>query len=198
MLLPPLATVGSLLALTWAAFAAPTTIQQIDVRELLARSEFVFEGVVTAKESVGVGGLIVTRVTFDVVDVLKGDSTTREISLEFAGGESRGHVLVIGGIRTPFNMERGVYFVESLSRRQVHPLYGWDQGRFLVLAGNVYTATGLPVFGVEPGEAEPGIAVDADEGVAVGIRTSARSDGNESRLPLSVAAFKNELLAIGW
>ena len=30
--------------------------------------------------------------------------------------------------------ERGIYFVESLQRRQVHPLYGWSQGHFLVMA----------------------------------------------------------------
>ncbi|MDZ7664865.1 MAG: hypothetical protein U5K27_05970 [Desulfotignum sp.] len=35
-------------------------------------------------------------------------------------------------LKFPQPGERGIYFVESLERMQVHPLYGWSQGHFLV------------------------------------------------------------------
>jgi hypothetical protein len=42
-------------------------------------------------------------------------------------------------MQLPQEGEHGIYFVESLERLQVHPLYGWSQGHFIV----EHDATGI-------------------------------------------------------
>ena len=59
----------------------------------------------------------------------------------------------ISDMKVPQVGERGIYFVESLERSQVHPLYGWSQGHFIVEmddtgADRVMTTRKQPVTGL--------------------------------------------------
>ena len=126
-----------------------STVMQVSFQEMVATSEFIFEGTVIGQEAIRPDGSsnIFTRVTFAVSDVLKGDYDASTVSLHFMGGTIGSLTLSISDMQIPKNGERGIYFVESIAKRQVHPLYGWDQGRFLVLNdrdGNprVHTAKG--------------------------------------------------------
>ena len=116
---------------------------------MVATSEFIFEGTVIGQEAIRPDGSnnIFTKVTFAVADVLKGDYSASTVSLYFMGGTIGSLTLSISDMEIPKNGERGIYFVESIAKRQVHPLYGWNQGRFLILndrEGNprVHTAQG--------------------------------------------------------
>jgi hypothetical protein len=68
--------------------------------------------------------------------------------------------------------EQGIYFVESLARDQVHPLYGWTQGHLRLSrskggALNVLTAQGVPVIGID--HTQKGRSGEISRGVAVGL-----------------------------
>ena len=60
----------------------------------------------------------------------------------------------ISDMLLPERGEHGIYFIESLEKMQVHPLYGWSQGHFIVgydAAGSeiVMTNKRLPVKGLK-------------------------------------------------
>ena len=69
-----------------------------------------------------------TYVTFRVVDVIKGTHNRPEIILRFLGGTVVEISLDVSESTLPEFGQKGVYFVESLDRFQVNPLYGMDQG----------------------------------------------------------------------
>jgi hypothetical protein len=52
--------------------------------------------------------------------------------LRFLGGTVGNKTMAICDMKFPQPGERGIYFVASLERMQVHPLYGWSQGHFLL------------------------------------------------------------------
>ena len=146
-----------------------STVIQVSLQEMVDTSEFVFEGRVIRLEAVRPDGSnnIFTRVTFAVSDVLKGDYEASTVSLYFMGGTIGPLTLSISDMQIPKNGERGIYFVESIENRQVHPLYGWDQGRFLILNdrdGNprVHTARGKPIRSVVGETAAPAKAAVLD------------------------------------
>ena len=61
--------------------------------------------------------------------------------------------MAVSDMRLPQQGEHGIYFVESLERPQVNPLYGWSQGHFIVKpdatgSERVMTNRRLPVTGV--------------------------------------------------
>ncbi|PYS55739.1 MAG: hypothetical protein DMG13_02720 [Acidobacteria bacterium] len=113
--------------------AGASSVQQLSVTELINGSDLIFEGHVVELRTVGDGtSQIFTRVTFEVQDLIKGQSPGSRIELDFLGGTIGGLTLTISDMRLPKLGETGIYFVESPKRRQVHPLYGWDQGHFLV------------------------------------------------------------------
>lgn len=122
--------------------ASAASIAQTSVDAMLEASAFVFEGRVVGKRArelrVNAAQRITihTLVTFEVVDVIKsppdGPRAGRTLTLSFLGGEVGDKVVVVHDMQVPELGERGVYFVESLERRQVNPLYGWAQGHFLI------------------------------------------------------------------
>ncbi len=144
-------------ALLLASPAAATTVRQTSVDEMLGACELVFEGEAVAsgvEESPG-GRHVFTWVEFAVRDVLKGPPVGSRVRLHFLGGAVGDRIVEVGGMRVPAVGERGLYFVESLARRQVHPLYGWDQGRLRILLDpsgveRVVSADGRPVVGLTP------------------------------------------------
>ncbi len=87
--------------------------------------------------------------------------------------------------------EQGIYFVESLQRRQVHPLYGWAQGHFLVVADErgvrrVLTKSRRPVTAMQYG---PQIRALSD-GIARGITVTESDDVTDA---MTVGEFKQQL-----
>ena len=122
---------------------------------MLSACELIFEGRVVGFSTERIRSGLRTWVEFEVVEVVKGPAVGPTLSLAFLGGTLDGWVDRIGGLRLPEPGERGIYFVESLQRFQVNPLFGWDQGRLrIVLAGDgrerVVSANGQPVVGLDP------------------------------------------------
>ncbi|MDE0433546.1 MAG: hypothetical protein OXH92_06015, partial [Bryobacterales bacterium] len=180
-----------------------STVMQVSFQEMVATSEFIFEGTVIGQEAIRPDGSrnIFTRVTFAVSDVLKGDNDASTVSLYFMGGTIGSLTLSISDLQIPKNGERGIYFVESIAKRQVHPLYGWNQGRFLILNdrdGNprVHTAKGEPIRSVGK-TATPTVAalLDGATAAALGVEVAADSAGVES--VLTPGAFKQRIRDIG-
>ena len=185
-----------------------STVTQVSIQEMVHESEFVFEGKVVRSEAVRSSSNgaknILTRVTFAILDVLKGSYDESTVSLYFMGGTIGPLTLSISHMQIPKNGERGIYFVESMANRQVHPLYGWNQGRFLILndrdgASRVHTAQGKLIAALDALEqtetrATPMI-VDGATGSALGLKVAADSSGSE--IGLTPAAFKRRIREIG-
>ena len=180
-----------------------STVPQVSFQEIVGKSEFVFEGKVMRLEAVRPEGSnnIFTKVTFAVFDVIKGSYDSSTVSLYFMGGTIGSLTLSISGMQIPKKGEWGIYFVESITNRQVHPLYGWDQGRFLILndrggTPRVHTSQGKPITALEKPTA-PVVAAftDGSSGVALGVKVAASSTRGEGSL--SPAAFKHRIRDIG-
>jgi hypothetical protein len=130
------------------------SVRAVSIDELIQQSQLVFEGTVTgidAKENNQ--KRIHTYVTFTISDVIKGEYTDSVITLRFLGGTVGDNSMLVSEQRIPQVGEHGIYFVESLDRFQINPLYGWSQGHFILerdLAGThkVMTNRGLAVRGV--------------------------------------------------
>lgn len=163
----------SILLLTVAVFssvAQATSVIEVTLEELLQNSAVVFEGQVSDVQVRENGNRVIqTLVTFEISDVIKGDVQGRKITLGFMGGEIAGKRLSVSNMQIPALHERGIYFVESTTRNQVHPLYGWSQGHLLLEEGadgtdRVFTRSGRPVRGVvhtqggRPGKLSNGVA----------------------------------------
>jgi hypothetical protein len=189
---------GATLLLAHAADAS--SVRSVSVDEMIDRSELVFEGRVIGRRFVDDGDAnhLRTCIRFEVLEVVKGPEVASPLELCFAGGSSkRGVVRAIAGLEHPAPGERGVYFVESLAAPRISPLYGWDQGRFVVgRKGDVRTAAGKAVVGLEAsGPAGDGIS----NGVARGARVAepgARSGAGAMDVPAFKARVR-ELAAEG-
>ena len=148
------------------------SVRQTSVGEMLAMCELVFEGrAVETGAELTEDGEIFTWVDFVVIDVVKGGPVASPLRLHFMGGIVGERGMDVGGMRVPEVGERGIYFVESLQRRQVHPLFGWDQGRlrlFQALDGSlrVTNANGEPVVGLSGPNAVRSNEVEFSHGTA--------------------------------
>jgi len=109
------------------------SVRQISMDQMLRACEFVFQGRVTAIEvRQNEQRRIHSYVTFAIEEVIKGQYSGDQITLSFLGGTVGDVTMAVSDMQLPERGERGVYFVESLKRAQVNPLYGWSQGHFLV------------------------------------------------------------------
>ena len=117
-----------------AAVSASPSVLAVSLEQLSTASQLIFEGEVIGKTSAFNANQtsIHTHVTFRLVDVVKGTYTQPEITLRFLGGSVGEIVLNVSDSTLPELGEAGIYFVESLERFQVNPLYGMDQGHFLI------------------------------------------------------------------
>ena len=127
----------SVAALTLCACAAVSSfpaVLSVSLEQMSTASQLIFEGEVigTASHFNTNETSIHTYVTFRVVDVVKGTRNRPEIMLRFLGGTVGEVSLDVSESTLPELGERGIYFVESLERFQVNPLYGMDQGHFLI------------------------------------------------------------------
>lgn len=177
--------------------ARPGTVERVSLADMLQASEIVFHGIVESSQAVRVGAAddIVTRVRFQVHDVIKGSATLRQVDLDFGGGELGGLVLSYSDMNVPSVGEEGVYFVESVSRRLLNPLYGWAQGHLLVRNGargkQVHTYDLQPVYDLRPGlPVAPQISAGTAQGI-VTAKTWLR------RRPMTLIEFKARLRQMG-
>lgn len=142
------------MSLSWTVHA--TTILGMDIDKIAADAEFIFEGEVIHRETRQEqgSGLIHTYVTFNVLDVIKGDFNGDSLELKFMGGAFAGQMVEVSGLVIPGAGEQGIYFVESLDIDMVNPLLGWSQGHYLIVEDNgvrrVSTVDHRPVIDVQP------------------------------------------------
>jgi hypothetical protein len=171
-----------------------SVIRQVSLTEMLQASEFVFEGRVIAVESrfdANQAG-IHTRITFEVLDVVKGQHSGRYLELQFLGGTVGDVRLEVSDMHLAELWEKGFYFVESLQRQQVNPIYGWDQGHYLVKVGadnieRVTTRAGQAVVGIERVQDKKSLSLSTGRALGVKIATEPNSEG------LTVSEFKQKL-----
>lgn len=112
-----------------------STVFEVGLNEMIANAEFVFEGEVIqvkSRQRAGGGAAIHTFVTFRILETIKGTYPMRNITLRFLGGKVGDLSLNVSEMKIPALQEKGIYFVESLKRHQVNPLFGWSQGHLLV------------------------------------------------------------------
>lgn len=130
------------------------SVLKITMDEMLTGSELVFVGRVLSVESKQTAPKrIHTFVICEIKEIIKGEYPAQTISLRFLGGTVGNLTMAISDSQVPLDGEQGIYFVESLDRDQVHPLYGWSQGHFTVAVdetgtNRVMTSKNQPVTGV--------------------------------------------------
>ncbi len=191
---PLLVQLAGLVIFLWLATGAATSVREVSLQEMLAQAELIFEGeVIDVAVQEPPDRRPLTRIRFQVLDIIKGRFEHPTITLDFLGGKIGGKRLAVTDMEYPALGEHGIYFVESLSRRQVHPLYGWSQGHFVTYADEsgrlrIQTADGQPVTGLE---FEPAASFPRpSRGIAKGILTRRDALANEA-LPLE--DFKQQL-----
>ena len=187
--------------------ASASSIKQMSVDELIENAELVFEGRVLSAEPRWnkAHTLIKTFITFEVIDVLSGEYTQSKLKLGFVGGKIDQDEVKAQGLRQPEVGEKGIYFIESLTRPLVNPLVGWSQGQFLLEQndlGNdvVMTDTHDPVVELTNSSVKPALDARATEnritlsrGVAQGVVTKKDKGGHGAAM--SAGVFKKQLKA---
>ncbi len=184
---------GCILVTVFASTAHGTSVRAVNMAEMLEQSALVFEGRVIglqARQDSGTGN-IHTYVNFEVLDVLKGEYSNNTIELSFLGGTVGGATLAVGDMQMPEEGEKGIYFVESLQRTQVHPLYGWSQGHFVVVADErgverVLTKTKRPVVAMQYSSKIRRLS----DGIALGVTVTEADELTEA---MTVTDFKQQL-----
>jgi hypothetical protein len=177
-------------------YVRATSVESVDMGEMLQASGLVFEGKVIEVESSAAqtdAWKIHTYVTFEVIDLIKGSLDSKTITLSFLGGTVGDRSINVGGMQVPRKGEHGIYFVEVPDRVQVHPLYGWSQGHFLCEkdAGGVVrilTSRRKPIYGIEM---KPSVEVKGlGDGIARGLTLQKQA---VDRSGVSVEEFKSIL-----
>ena len=156
--------------------ATASSILKTTMDEMLQASEFVFEGRALSVASRQTGPKrIHTFVTCEINDIIKGAYPEPTVTLRFLGGTVGDLTMAVSHMQVPREGEHGIYFVESLGREQIHPLYGWNQGHFTVAADHagtnrVMTRDNQPVTGLSFDTAERKTSVKVfSTGVATGV-----------------------------
>jgi len=136
------------------SYGNASSVLEVSLNEMLQQSQLVFEGTVTAIEArENSQKRIHTYVTFEIKDIINGKYESDFITLSFLGGTVGDVTRAVSDMQFPEKGEQGIYFVESLERTQVNPLYGWSQGHFIVehhVDGNARLMTNkrLPIAAV--------------------------------------------------
>lgn len=113
------------------AFAG--SVRRVSMDEMIQQCQLVFEGKVLELEArENQYKRIHTVITFEVLEVVKGQYSQNKIELSFLGGTVGEVSLVVSDMMFPEVGEHGIYFVESLEKVLVNPLYGWSQGHFVI------------------------------------------------------------------
>ncbi len=173
-------------------------VRQVSVEEMLENCDLIFEGVVIKNEVMrgAQKRQIVTAVTFEIKDIIKGHYSEKLIELKYLGGSLGGVTLSVSDMQIPAIGLKGYFFVESLDREQVHPLYGWQQGNYFIKTdvganGEIVTTNdNNAVYGIDVSETNKQTASKLSRGYASGMRTYKNSINEK---PLSPDEFKKYL-----
>ncbi len=175
--------------------AKASTVLEVDLDDMANKCELIFEGHVTKSVSRYNQNRnnIHTYVTFEITEIIKGEYNENNLELRFTGGTVDGMTLAVSDMHFPKLGEEGVYFVESLSRKQVSPLYGWSQGHFLVVSDEngskrVTTQDKRPIKRLETVTTKMG--KEFSYGVAKGLILEDKANIQQG---ISVSEFKNKL-----
>lgn len=172
------------------------SVLSVAVDQMTVNCDAIFEGRVTevvARDSPD-NSTIHTYITFAVLDVLKGPISSSTIELRFLGGVVGDRGVRVSDLHYPKRDEHGIYFVESLTRHQVHPLYGWAQGHFIVERDengiDRVLTQGRKRVGHVSGVAESARQTTLSEGVAEGVILADHTGLTEA---MSVVDFKHRV-----
>jgi len=183
-----------------------TTILGMDIDQVAQDAEFIFEGEVIlweTRQQSGTG-IISTYVTFNVIDVVKGEYAADSVELKFMGGVFNGQIVEVSGLIIPKLGEQGIYFVESIYRDLINPLLGWSQGHFIIVDDDgerrISTVDEKPVTEVQAVSSipstikKPQTIIEGKGEVAAGIMTE--TSPLMINRALSVEEFKTRILEI--
>jgi hypothetical protein len=137
-----------------------TTIEPVSLRQLVQEAELIFEGVVTAVEyrlsDVATPDHVAlphTFVTLAIEQTFKGEAATgSSLTLRLQGGfDGQDRALLIPGVPLFDVGERAILFVRG-NGTELCPLVGWEQGRFRLVEGAVYTEHGQELWATSRGD----------------------------------------------
>ena len=162
----------------------------VSLEQMSKDSQLIFEGEVidTVSRFNANETNIHTYVTFRVLDVVKGTRNNPEIMLRFLGGTVGEVSLNVSESTLPELGEKGVYFVESLERFQVNPLYGMDQGHFLISESGIITTRSRQVITSVRPDSQP-----RAEGLSNGIARGLAVDEAAAGSGVTVFQFKQAI-----
>lgn len=129
-------SVLSFFGIVFSSFQAyGSSYKSLNFKEVVNKSGLVFEGRVVEKEFKipEDRNRIYTYVTFEILDIIKGDYNQPTMILRYPGGVMGEMVYAISDMKIPEESEHGIYFVRNLKKRFVHPLTGWSQGHMLIV-----------------------------------------------------------------
>jgi len=190
-------TILILIILVSVSYGNAASVKQVTMAEMLQECQFVFEGkVVSIEAKENSQKRIHTLVTFEIQEIIKGESPNNTITLSFLGGTVGDVTMMVSDMNFPKIGEHGIYFVESMKRPQVNPIYGWSQGHFLVETDDagterVLTRNKQPVTEVRSNAQKTSTQVSTrlSTGVARGL-TLGREQGAKG---LTLGEFKRAL-----
>lgn len=169
-----------------------TTIRSVSLDQMAVEARLIFEGRVISRQILTdpISGRLFTRITFAVLDVIKGADPGEKLQLDFLGGRDQHLEYQVAEMVYPEINENGVYFVENPRQRLVNPLYGWTQGHFVSFQDasgvrRIRTATGKAVTRLEFEAKAPTGKIGRS--VAEGVITRAQSQPQPA---MTVDAFK--------
>ncbi|ALO44761.1 hypothetical protein [Pseudohongiella spirulinae] len=175
-----------------------TTVMQMNFDDVVQKAQLVFEGRVMSVESRQTGPRAIhTIITFQILDVVKGDYEQSTIELSYLGGKVGNREMWVAEMQMPAVGENGIYFVGNPGESMIHPLVGWSQGHYRIernssgVAG-VTTAQGRAVTGIGATSMQP-MTVLPEGAAARGVQAQAL------RVPEAVmtpAAFKSRVRQI--
>jgi hypothetical protein len=175
-----------------------TTVMQMNFDDVVHKAQLIFEGRVIAVESRQTGPRAIhTIITFQVLDVVKGNYEQSTIELSYLGGRVGNREMWVAEMQIPAVGEAGVYFVGNPGETMIHPLVGWSQGHYRIErsssgAAGVTTAQGRAVTGVGGTSAQP-MTVLPEGAAARGVQVQALSVQQAVMTP---AAFKSRIRQI--
>lgn len=128
-------TVAAILLLI-AAPALATTGLHLSFEELCRGADAIVRGTVTDVESFESDGRILTRTVVHVDETFKGSVAT-EVTVVQLGGRVGDRVSRVAGIPTFVANESAILFLEKPPQGEHFVIYGMDQGKMEIMAGNV-------------------------------------------------------------
>jgi len=186
-----------ILVLCFTVCSLASSVAQVSFEQMVKTSELIFQGrvsnIICQLDS---PNAIHTYVTFEVDDVFKGALQSRTITLRYLGGTVGNRTLHVSDVVTPAIGEAGIYFVESVAHPQAHPLYGWDQGHFVLVRDKndrterVFSRSGSPITGFSNPARK---AVQLSNGIAFGLSTADSASGAAA---MALRDFKKRILEI--